>query len=184
MLSALFAPDGYEVETVQSGEQALKMASEREYHSIIADRRMGAGATDRFTQALLNSCPHVRDRLVVACSRDEALSRCVGPAGGPHRDQAVQPERSEVGSRGNPSIASGTGRLPRQNADAPPDLCRRSRCIRRGPIIPAGSEIRRIDEPSPDPKKDVSRDFTGVPGTVQHQPVPNSVEEITAQLSA
>jgi two-component system NtrC family sensor kinase len=74
MLSALFSPDGYEVETVQNGEQALKMATEREYDLIIADRRMGAGATDRFTQVLLDSCPHVRDRLVVACSRDEALS--------------------------------------------------------------------------------------------------------------
>jgi two-component system NtrC family sensor kinase len=71
MLSALFTPDGYAVETVQSGEQALKMAMEREYDLIFADSRGGAGATDRFTRVLLDSCPHVHDRLVVACSAGE-----------------------------------------------------------------------------------------------------------------
>jgi hypothetical protein len=44
---------------------------EREYDLIIADTRMGAGATDRFTRVLLDSCPHVHDHLVIACPAGE-----------------------------------------------------------------------------------------------------------------
>jgi two-component system, NtrC family, sensor kinase len=74
LLSALFTPDGHAVEAVRSGEQALRLAREGGYDLIIADMRVAAGASEPFARALLHLCPEVRNRLVVACSREEELS--------------------------------------------------------------------------------------------------------------
>jgi two-component system, NtrC family, sensor kinase len=83
MLSALFAPDGHAVEAVRSGEQALRLARDGGYDLIIADLRVAAGASEPFARALLDACPEVRNRLVVACSRDEVLP--AGPGENPIR---------------------------------------------------------------------------------------------------
>jgi two-component system NtrC family sensor kinase len=74
LISALFAPEGYAVESVRSGEQALRLAREGEYDMIIADNRMAAGTAEAFTSALLQVCPHALDRLVVACTGEEELA--------------------------------------------------------------------------------------------------------------
>ena len=73
LLSALFAPDGHAVEAVRSGEQALRLAQEGRYDLIIADLRVAAGTSKPFARALLDACPEVRSRLVVACSGEEEL---------------------------------------------------------------------------------------------------------------
>jgi two-component system NtrC family sensor kinase len=73
LLSALFAPEGHAVESVRSGEQALRLAREGEYDLIIADVRMAAGAAEPFAHALLDVCPEARGRLVVACAGEEDL---------------------------------------------------------------------------------------------------------------
>jgi CheY-like chemotaxis protein len=74
LVTALFAPDGYAVETVRSGEQGLRLAREGGYDLIIADMRVAAGtSSEPFARALLDACPEVRNRLVVACSREEEL---------------------------------------------------------------------------------------------------------------
>ena len=74
MLNALFASEGHAVEAVRTGEHGLRLAREQEYDLIIADVRMAAGAEELFADALLNACPDVRGRLVVACSGEEELS--------------------------------------------------------------------------------------------------------------
>jgi CheY-like chemotaxis protein len=68
LVSALFAPEGHAVESVRSGEQALRLAQEGGYDLIIADARIAAGSAEPFAHVLLNACPEVRGRLVVACS--------------------------------------------------------------------------------------------------------------------
>jgi two-component system NtrC family sensor kinase len=73
LVSALFAPDGHAVESVRSGDQALRLAREGDYDMIIADIRMAAGTAEPFTHALLTACPHTRSRLVVACAPEEDL---------------------------------------------------------------------------------------------------------------
>jgi two-component system NtrC family sensor kinase len=73
LVSALFAPDGHAVEAVRSGEQALRLAQEGGYDLIIADMRVAAGPSKPFARALLDACPEIRSRLVVACSREEEL---------------------------------------------------------------------------------------------------------------
>jgi CheY-like chemotaxis protein len=73
LVSALFAPEGHAIESVRSGEQALRLAREGEYDMIIADVRMAAGSAQLFTHALLHACPHTRGRLVVACAGEEDL---------------------------------------------------------------------------------------------------------------
>jgi PAS domain S-box-containing protein len=83
LLSALFTPDGHAVEAVRSGEQALKLAREGAYDLIIADLRAAAGTSEPFARALLDACPEVRNRLVVACSREEELP--AGPGENPLR---------------------------------------------------------------------------------------------------
>jgi two-component system NtrC family sensor kinase len=74
LVSALFAAEGYAVESVRSGEQALRLAREGEYDMIIADNRVAAGAAEPFASALLRACPHASSRLVVACAREEDLA--------------------------------------------------------------------------------------------------------------
>ncbi len=73
LLSALFTPDGHAVEAVRTGEQGLKLAQERDYDLIIADAGVPAGSTELFAGALLDACPAVRNRLVVACSGEHEL---------------------------------------------------------------------------------------------------------------
>ena len=74
LVSALFAPEGYAVESVRSGEQALRLAREGDYDMIIADNRIAAGAAEPFAIALLQACPHALNRLVVACTGEEDLA--------------------------------------------------------------------------------------------------------------
>jgi two-component system NtrC family sensor kinase len=74
LVSALFAPDGHAVESVRSGDQALRLAREGQYDMIIADVRMAAGTAEPFTHALLHACPHTRSRLVIACAGEEEPS--------------------------------------------------------------------------------------------------------------
>jgi CheY-like chemotaxis protein len=71
LLSALFAPEGHAVESVRTGEQALRLAQEGEYDLIIVDARMAAGAAEPFAHALLDACPQVRHRLIVACAGED-----------------------------------------------------------------------------------------------------------------
>jgi two-component system, NtrC family, sensor kinase len=71
LVSALFTPEGHAVESVRSGEQALRLAQEGEYDLIIVDARMAAGAAEPFAHTLLDACPQVRHRLVVACAGEE-----------------------------------------------------------------------------------------------------------------
>jgi two-component system, NtrC family, sensor kinase len=71
LVSALFASEGHTVESVRSGEQALRLAREGEYDMILADVRVAAGSAEPFTQALLHACPYTRNRLVVACAGEE-----------------------------------------------------------------------------------------------------------------
>jgi PAS domain S-box-containing protein len=71
LVSALFAPEGHAVESVRSSEQGLRLAQEGEYDLIIVDGQMAAGAEEPFAHALLDACPHVRQRLVVACARED-----------------------------------------------------------------------------------------------------------------
>jgi two-component system NtrC family sensor kinase len=73
LVSALFAPEGHDVESVRSGEQALRLAREGDYDLIIADVRMAAGEAEPFAHALLDACPQARGRLVVACAGEDDL---------------------------------------------------------------------------------------------------------------
>jgi two-component system NtrC family sensor kinase len=73
LLSALFTPQGYSVESVRTGEQGLKLAQEQEFDLIITDVRVPAGPADLFAHALLDARPGCGCRLVVACSGEEDL---------------------------------------------------------------------------------------------------------------
>jgi two-component system NtrC family sensor kinase len=73
LLSALFTPEGYEVEVARTGEQALRLAHERDYDLIITDARVVAGAQELFAGALLEALPDACGRLVVACRGEEDL---------------------------------------------------------------------------------------------------------------
>jgi CheY-like chemotaxis protein len=73
LLSALFAHDGHAVEAVRSGEQGLKLAREHEFDLIITDAGLPAGPAQLFAGALLEECPRLSGRLVVACSGEADL---------------------------------------------------------------------------------------------------------------
>jgi two-component system NtrC family sensor kinase len=73
LLSALFTPEGHAVEAARTGEQGLKLAREQEFDLIIADLRVPAGPAELFAGALLDACPSIGGRLVVACSGEEDL---------------------------------------------------------------------------------------------------------------
>ncbi len=65
LVSALLSPEGVEVESVRTGEQALRRAGEREYDLIIADAQTSAGPAELFVQALVAAYPDTADRLVL-----------------------------------------------------------------------------------------------------------------------
>ncbi|HJR15786.1 MAG TPA: ATP-binding protein [Gemmatimonadales bacterium] len=73
LLNALFTPQGYTVEAVRSGEQGLKLAREREFDLVITDVGVSVGPEELFAGALLDACPGVGCRLLVACSSREEL---------------------------------------------------------------------------------------------------------------
>jgi two-component system NtrC family sensor kinase len=73
LLNALFAPEGHAVEAVRTGEQGLRLARERDFDLIIADVRVPAGPAQLFARALLDACPAVCGRLVVAFGAGEDL---------------------------------------------------------------------------------------------------------------
>lgn len=86
LVSALFAPDGYAVESARTGEQGLRLARSRRYDLIIADARLPAGPDQLFVPALLGALPESRERLVVAGS-----PRTSGPQFGANLTYAPKP---------------------------------------------------------------------------------------------
>jgi CheY-like chemotaxis protein len=65
LVSALFSPEGIEIESVRTGEQALGLASDGDYDLIIADARITAGAVELFVDALVAARPSAVDRLLL-----------------------------------------------------------------------------------------------------------------------
>ena len=65
LVHALLSPEGMTVEAVRTGDQALRLAADRDYDLIIADARMTAGASDLFVPSLVAAVPDVIDRLVL-----------------------------------------------------------------------------------------------------------------------
>jgi CheY-like chemotaxis protein len=65
LVNALLSPEGIEVEAVRTGEQGLRLASDREYDLVIAESRMMAGPADLFVNALLATSPGLAERLVL-----------------------------------------------------------------------------------------------------------------------
>jgi len=80
LVSAVFAPDGHAVESVRSGDQALRLAQQGEYDMIIVDVGIAVGSAEPFTNLLLDTCPHARNRLVVAVPGEDELSLPVSEA--------------------------------------------------------------------------------------------------------
>jgi DNA-binding response OmpR family regulator len=87
------------VEAVRTGEQGLRLVQEREYDLIIADAGVPAGSAELFAGALLDACPAVRSRLVVACSGEEDLP-------GPLARQQIQRVRKPFNLRDLRAVAN------------------------------------------------------------------------------
>jgi two-component system NtrC family sensor kinase len=66
LVSALFAPEGHVVDTVRSGEQALRLVEDAVYDVVIADAHAASADGRLFAATLLKARPEWRDRLVVA----------------------------------------------------------------------------------------------------------------------
>ena len=66
LVSALFAPEGYVVDTARNGEQALRMVEDWVYDLVITDAHAVSADGRFFAATLLSSRPDWRDRLVVA----------------------------------------------------------------------------------------------------------------------
>ena len=66
LVSALFAPEGHVVDTVRSGEQALRLVEDSVYDVVIADAHAASADGRLFAATLLKARPDWRDRLVVA----------------------------------------------------------------------------------------------------------------------
>jgi len=99
LLTALFTPEGHAVEAVRSGEQGLRLAREREYDLIIADVHAATGPAELFADALLEACPGVSGRLVVACTGEEELP-------GPLAQQRVHRVRKPFNLRDLKAVAN------------------------------------------------------------------------------
>ncbi|MEP7324969.1 MAG: response regulator, partial [Gemmatimonadota bacterium] len=66
MISALFAAEGYQVDTARTGQQGFKLTSDREYDLIIAESRSVVEPGLLFVRALLSMQPAYKDRLIIA----------------------------------------------------------------------------------------------------------------------
>jgi len=66
LVSALLAPEGHVVDTVRTGEQALRLVEDAVYDVVIADAHAASADGRLFAATLLTSRPDWRDRLVVA----------------------------------------------------------------------------------------------------------------------
>jgi two-component system NtrC family sensor kinase len=66
VVSALFASDGYLVDTARTGAQGLKLASTREYDLVIAEARAVADPGVLFLRALVTVRPRYRERMIIA----------------------------------------------------------------------------------------------------------------------
>jgi two-component system, NtrC family, sensor kinase len=66
VVSALFASDGYLVDTARTGAQGLKLASTREYDLVIAEARAVADPGVLFLRALVTVRPQYRERVIIA----------------------------------------------------------------------------------------------------------------------
>ena len=90
------------MESVRSGEQALRLAREGDYDLIIADVTDGRRVRpSRLPYALLDACPEVRGRLVVACSGEERA------AGSTWLDQPLRRVRKPFNLRDLKMVAEG-----------------------------------------------------------------------------
>jgi two-component system NtrC family sensor kinase len=66
VVSALFASDGYLVDTARTGAQGLKLAGTREYDIVIAEARAVADPGVLFLRALVTVLPKYRERVIIA----------------------------------------------------------------------------------------------------------------------
>jgi two-component system NtrC family sensor kinase len=66
VVSALFASEGYLVDTARTGAQGLKLASSREYDIVIAEARAVADPGVLFLRALVTVRPQYRERVIIA----------------------------------------------------------------------------------------------------------------------
>jgi len=66
VVSALFASDGYLVDTARTGAQGLKLASSRHYDIVIAEARAVADPGVLFLRALVTVRPQYRERVIIA----------------------------------------------------------------------------------------------------------------------
>ncbi|MEO8295013.1 MAG: ATP-binding protein [Gemmatimonadota bacterium] len=66
VVSALFASEGYVIDTVRTGSQGLKQATTTQYDLVIAEARAVAEPGLLFVRALTTVRPQYRDRLIIA----------------------------------------------------------------------------------------------------------------------
>jgi CheY-like chemotaxis protein len=66
VVSALFASEGFQVDTARTGEQAFKLTGTLEYDLIIAESRSVVEPGLLFVRALLSLQPGYKDRLIIA----------------------------------------------------------------------------------------------------------------------
>ncbi|MEO6056117.1 MAG: ATP-binding protein [Gemmatimonadales bacterium] len=74
LINALLSPEGIGVEGVRTGDQAMRMAADRDYDLIIADAQTTVGATESFVHALVAAYPGAGDRLVLTYSGQSELA--------------------------------------------------------------------------------------------------------------
>jgi len=75
VVSALFASDGYLVDTARTGSQALKLVGGREYDLVISDSRAVADPGVLFVRALVTVRPRYRERIIIASDVTPMASR-------------------------------------------------------------------------------------------------------------
>ena len=137
------------MEAVRTGEQALRLAAERDYDLIIADARIDRGHVGavRATRCVAAAPGHGRPAgahlhrparaaptpcPTVPCSAPGSRSTCATFTRSRRRSSLV-PRRAR--------------RLPGQHADAAVHPRRRAGRVGRRPVVPAGHQVGRVDEP-------------------------------------
>lgn len=75
VVTALFSGEGYLVETIRTGPQALKLATGREFDLVIAEARAVAEPGLLFVRALMTLRPHYRDRLILSTDETPTPTR-------------------------------------------------------------------------------------------------------------
>ncbi len=75
VVSALFASEGYHVETARTGAQGLELAAARDYDLVIAEARAAAEPGVLFLRALVAVLPRYRDRVILAADGATPLAQ-------------------------------------------------------------------------------------------------------------